>query len=48
MFWWIHEGQKMGWGKPGEGGGGGWGGGMWRRKGVEDSRKTLEEAVTPI
>jgi hypothetical protein len=24
------------------------GGGMWRRKGVEDSRKTLEEAVTPI
>jgi hypothetical protein len=27
MFWWIHEGQKMGWGKPGEGGGGGWGGG---------------------
>jgi hypothetical protein len=25
MFWWIHEGQKMGWGKPGEGGGGGGG-----------------------
>jgi hypothetical protein len=24
------------------------GGRMWRRKGVEDSRKTLEEAVTPI
>jgi hypothetical protein len=32
MFWWIHEGQKMGWGKPGEGGGGGGGGGCGGEK----------------